>query len=118
MGSDFLFSKPTFLEGVARIFDFSNALESYNTSSTGEEADLRALENDVATIRADFQIVLDKYLNSAEGNELVLKMGTTGLQGLEQQIIQLEERIRRLKEAKRLALQSNSENQDVVEGRA
>ncbi len=38
-GSFFLFARPSFLEGIARLFDFSNSLNVYNEVSTGREAD-------------------------------------------------------------------------------
>ena len=50
--STILFARPSFLEGVARIFDFSGILSTYNTSRYPAEADARA-------VRADWQAVGD-----------------------------------------------------------
>ena len=37
--TDFLFARPSFLEGTARILDFGNVLNTYNCSPTPELAD-------------------------------------------------------------------------------
>ena len=59
MGSytDFLFARPSVLEGVARIFDFGNTLNEYNSAQSEEIADEIAL-------RMDWVAVGD-YLRSA-----------------------------------------------------
>lgn len=44
--SDFLYAKPSFSEGVARLVDFGNTLNTYNKSKTGAEADAKALRSD------------------------------------------------------------------------
>jgi hypothetical protein len=48
--SDFLFSNPSFIEGVARIFDFGNTLNEYNGCPSGEIADGIALHMDWETV--------------------------------------------------------------------
>jgi hypothetical protein len=59
--SDFLFASPSFLEGLARIIDFGNLLEKYNTSSSEDAADERA-------IRADWEAVGNDLYNTIENN--------------------------------------------------
>ena len=49
----FLFARPSFLEGVARIMDFGDTLQEYNYSSDPTEADYRA-------IWSDWQVVGDE----------------------------------------------------------
>lgn len=44
--SDFLFARPSFFEGVARVIDLGNTLNEYNSSKTPAEADARALKAD------------------------------------------------------------------------
>ncbi|MEX1000459.1 MAG: hypothetical protein WD000_10965 [Thermodesulfobacteriota bacterium] len=51
--SFFLFARPSFLEGVARIFDFGNTLNNYNVSRTSEESDIKAIKRDWITIGYD-----------------------------------------------------------------
>jgi hypothetical protein len=38
--------RPSFFEGIARLFDFSGTLDHYNYSETGDEADYRAILSD------------------------------------------------------------------------
>lgn len=51
--STFLFARPSFLEGLARIFDFGNTLTEYNRSRTPQEADARALASDWLMVGED-----------------------------------------------------------------
>jgi len=53
----FLFADPSFAEGVARLGDFSGTLNRYNTSSSPEKADRRAMRADIEAVRADGQAV-------------------------------------------------------------
>jgi hypothetical protein len=50
--SGILFARPSFLEGIGRLFDFGGTLNQYNDSSTPQEADIKAL-------RADWEAVGD-----------------------------------------------------------
>ncbi|MHB8312455.1 MAG: hypothetical protein ACYDD0_04035 [Candidatus Dormibacteria bacterium] len=49
---DFLYARPSFLEGVARLIDFAGFLNQYNTSLTEEQADRLALTMDWAAVAA------------------------------------------------------------------
>ena len=53
--SDFMFARPSFLEGAARIFDFGGTLNEYNYDkfSSGTEADTAAIASDWAAIGQD-----------------------------------------------------------------
>lgn len=53
--SRILFARPSFLEGVARIFDFAGTLSEYNRSRTGEEADYQALLSDWLAVGDDIR---------------------------------------------------------------
>lgn len=59
--SDFLFARPSFVEGAARILDFGNTLQEYNGSETEAEADTRAIQADVCSIAADFWQAIRAY---------------------------------------------------------
>ncbi len=49
--ADFLFARPSFIEGIARQFDFGNALSEYNYSfRNGQEADTRAIAADWSAV--------------------------------------------------------------------
>ena len=58
--STFLFARPSVVEGAARIFDFAGALNQYNTTLTGEEADRRALEADWRAVGDDIQHAIQR----------------------------------------------------------
>lgn len=61
MQSDFLFAQPSYLSGVARIFDFGGALNEYNDLPTGEEADALALALDWAVVGDDIRAAMDAF---------------------------------------------------------
>jgi hypothetical protein len=44
--ADFLFARPSLIEGTARILDWAGALNEYNTSETDSDADAKALGAD------------------------------------------------------------------------
>jgi hypothetical protein len=52
--SDFLFARPSLLEGIGRNIDLFGVLNSYNNSHGGREADLKAMRNDAAVLKKDF----------------------------------------------------------------
>ncbi len=63
MGRDIycLYSRPSFFEGVARLFDFGNWLNRYNYSRSEEEADLRSIGADWQFTGEDLQRALEKF---------------------------------------------------------
>lgn len=62
MCSRFLFARPSTIEGVARILDFGNTLDSYHFSQTSEEADTLALSADWCAVGHDVQTAIQKLL--------------------------------------------------------
>jgi len=50
-----LFARPSFLEGVARIFDLGGTLNTYNESESPTEADYLAIANDWRAIDDDMR---------------------------------------------------------------
>jgi len=51
--SSFLFARPSYIEGVARIMDFGNTLNEYNSSLTAEQADFFAIASDWRAVGRD-----------------------------------------------------------------
>lgn len=51
----FLYARPSFLEGIARILDFGNTLQVYNASGNELEADAVALALDWYAIGEDMK---------------------------------------------------------------
>ena len=56
-----LFARPTFLEGVARIFDFANVLQKYRHDTTEHEADTNALRSDWMAVGDDLRHAISTY---------------------------------------------------------
>ncbi len=53
--TDFLYARPSFLEGVARVLDVGGGLTEFNKSLTIEEADLRAIAADWGAVGQDLR---------------------------------------------------------------
>jgi len=56
--SDFLFARPSFLGGMARVIDMGATLTEYNESMNGEQADLLALAMDYRAVGSDMGAAL------------------------------------------------------------
>ena len=56
-----LFARPGFLEGVARIFDFANVLQSYRYDTTAREADAKAVRSDWMAVGDDLRHAIRTY---------------------------------------------------------
>lgn len=64
--STFLFARASASEGVARLFDFGNTLQEYNSCESGEEADEIALTLDYRAIAHDLNKVIQERANDAK----------------------------------------------------
>jgi hypothetical protein len=51
--TDFLFARPSILEGIGRNIDLFGVMNNYNYSNSGTEADIKALMNDWAVVYED-----------------------------------------------------------------
>lgn len=56
--TDFLFARPSFLSGMARVLDLGATFDTYNRSSTPAEADSIAIYNDFKAIGDDLRRAL------------------------------------------------------------
>jgi hypothetical protein len=52
--TDFLYARPSVLEGIGRNIDFFGSMNTYNYSSDGDIADKIALTSDIFEIYKDF----------------------------------------------------------------
>ena len=59
--TDILFTRPTFLEGVARLIDFRGTLNAYNHSRTTREADDLAMRADWQAVGDDLREAFKEY---------------------------------------------------------
>lgn len=55
-----LFPRPSFIEGLGRIFDFAGLLNIYNISRTPEEADAKAINADWAAVGSDMWAAVEQ----------------------------------------------------------
>ncbi len=59
--SDFLYARPSFLEGLARIVDLGGTMNEYNASLTGQDADAIAIWMDWAAIGQDMRDAIGTF---------------------------------------------------------
>ncbi len=59
--SFFLFARPSFLSGLARLLDFGGTLKIYNEYDVPDNADMRAFAEDWRALGLDFRTALDRY---------------------------------------------------------
>ncbi len=57
--SDFLFARPSFVSGLARLVDFGGVFDQYNVSKSPIEADVRASVSDWLSVGDDIQFAID-----------------------------------------------------------
>lgn len=69
--SDFLFARPSLIEGIARLMDFGNTLNEYNRSSSTSEADEVAISMDWKAVGCDLYVAINKY-DQEEKEELTI----------------------------------------------
>ena len=68
-GGRLIYARPSFLEGVARIFDFGGTLNTYYYESTDEdprEADARAIASDWEAVGKDMANAIGQYEKSTK----------------------------------------------------
>lgn len=56
-----LYSRPSFFEGIARLFDIKGKLNKYNYSRSNVEADLRSIESDWQFVGIDINEAIKKF---------------------------------------------------------
>jgi hypothetical protein len=59
--TDYLFAKPSFLEGMARALDLGGTLSVYNESPTPDLADALAIRLDWQSVKADMVQALSSF---------------------------------------------------------
>jgi hypothetical protein len=61
-----LYARPSFLEGMARLIDFSGVLNTYNVSLTPEEADFRAILSDWEAVGLELLLAEKNFIKENE----------------------------------------------------
>jgi len=64
--TDYLYARPSIMEGIGRNMDFFGSMNSYNYSKNGDEADKIAIANDLLAIYLDFYKTLYNTLCQIE----------------------------------------------------
>jgi hypothetical protein len=64
--TDFLYARPSVLEGIGRNIDLFGVLNTYNTSRSGEEADSIAIASDWFAIYNDLYSAYNKTICQLE----------------------------------------------------
>ena len=66
--SNFVYARPSFLRGVARLFDFGGTLNTYHylADEDPNEADARAIASDWQAVGRDLASAIGQYGTSAE----------------------------------------------------
>ena len=59
--TDFLFARPSFSSGIARLFDFWGLYDLYNVSPSTVEADARAMYSDWRIVGQDLIIAKEQW---------------------------------------------------------
>lgn len=61
MGEYFLFARPSFLSGMARVLDLGATLDDYNTCLNDGQADSIALRSDWDAVGGDLRAAMGKF---------------------------------------------------------
>ncbi len=61
--SAFLYSRPSFFEGVSRLLDFGGTIDEYNCPRNGEQADLIASWADWTVVGNDMRSAWHEHIN-------------------------------------------------------
>ncbi len=69
----FLFSEPSFREGVGRIWDFGHSFNTYNVSKTEFEADSRAIYTDWIMVGRDMKQAVKSYERERESETVATR---------------------------------------------
>ncbi|MBI2459265.1 MAG: hypothetical protein HYV53_01795 [Parcubacteria group bacterium] len=59
--STFLFARPSFVEGMARVIDLGSTMQIYNSSKSEKEADVKALKKDWEAVGEDVAYAIKEY---------------------------------------------------------
>jgi hypothetical protein len=72
--SSFLYARPSFAEGAARLIDFGNTLQEYNTALSANQADCLAMKADWRVVGDDLRIVISRFSElEPQVDELVIE---------------------------------------------
>jgi hypothetical protein len=62
----YLYATPSFLEGVARLFDFAGSLNVYQCADSPDQADFKAISSDWMVVGGDFRKAIQDIQDQEE----------------------------------------------------
>jgi hypothetical protein len=79
--SGFLFARPSWLSGLARIFDIGGTFDEYNYGTTPAQTDWLALTCDAEMVRRDFWVAVSRFTEENRSAFLKRKAEVSGATG-------------------------------------
>jgi hypothetical protein len=67
--TDFLFSTPSFIGGMASVLDLGTTLVVYNESPSPVEADFKAIQSDWGVTGIDLMAAMNEWQNTGHAQE-------------------------------------------------
>jgi hypothetical protein len=67
--SEYLFARPSFLSGAARVFDLGGTFDFYNISPSGQVANARGIWSDWLAVRRYFKDAVEEFKDEFEREE-------------------------------------------------
>lgn len=56
-----IFARPSFVEGISRLFDLGATLQEYNSSETEQKVDMEEIRNDWRAVGDDLKFSISNY---------------------------------------------------------
>jgi hypothetical protein len=67
--TDYLYARPSFIGGMAKVLDLGDTLTMYNASRTPAEADYRATKCDWAVVGKDLRDSVERFAQDYDSQE-------------------------------------------------
>ena len=74
--TDFLFARASFLTGVASAINVAGNFYHFNHSSSGEEADIKAIKCDMMMVGRDLEIAFEKESGNSIKSSIIHEYAT------------------------------------------
>lgn len=69
--NDYIFARPSILEGFARIADLGGTLQKYRRSPTPDQADSKAIYSDFKAVGDDIRRAMDQFDGGQNAGERI-----------------------------------------------
>ena len=75
---DFLYSRPSFLDGAARVLDLFGVFRRYDRPENEEQVDARALYDDFRIVGLDLEDAMRRYESERQSHSQEIEVTTSG----------------------------------------